>query len=45
MKVKEIEIQNKWYPKQLRKINPYIDKNIYRSTENVNLKTILSYKE
>ena len=31
--------------KQLRKINPYIDKNIYRSTENVNLKTILSYKE
>ena len=30
--------------KQLRKINPYIDKNIYRSTEKVNLQTVLSYQ-
>lgn len=31
--------------KELRKENPYIDKNIYRSCENVNLSTIISYKE
>lgn len=31
--------------KTLRKENPFIDKNIYRSTENVNLQTIISYKE
>ena len=31
--------------KELRKINPYIDKNIYRSTERVNLSTILSYQD
>ena len=30
--------------KELRKINPYIDKNIYRSTEKVNLQTILSFQ-
>ena len=27
----------------LRKTNPFIDKNIFRSTENVNLQTIISY--
>jgi len=31
--------------KQLRKTNPYIEKNIYRSLENVNLDTIISYKK
>ena len=30
--------------KELRKTNPYIDKNIYRSTEKVNLQTIISYQ-
>ena len=30
--------------KMLRKINPYIDKNIFRSTEKVNLQTVLSYQ-
>ena len=29
--------------KRLRKDNPYIDMNIYRSVQNVNLKTIISY--
>ncbi len=29
--------------RQLRKISPAIDKNIFRSVENVNLKTIISY--
>ncbi len=29
----------------LRKDNPYLDKNIYRSLENVNLDTIISYKK
>ena len=28
---------------QLRKVNPGVDKNIFRSVENVNLKTIISY--
>jgi len=31
--------------KELRKDNPYIDKNIYKSLENVNLDTIISYKK
>lgn len=31
--------------KELRKENPYLEKNIYRSLENVNLDTILSYKK
>lgn len=30
--------------KELRKKNPYIEKNIYRSTEKVNLQTIISYQ-
>ena len=29
--------------KRLRKDNPYIDMNIYRSVQNVNLNTIISY--
>lgn len=31
--------------KQLRKVNPKVDMNIYNSTRNVNLSTILSYKK
>lgn len=31
--------------KELRKTNPYLEKNIYRSLENVNLDTIISYKK
>ncbi len=30
---------------ELRKINPIIDKNIYKSTEKVNLQTIISYQD
>lgn len=31
--------------RELRKKNPYIEKNIFRSVENVNLKTIIAYKQ
>lgn len=31
--------------KELKKTNPYIEKNIYRGVENVNLDTIISYKK
>ena len=31
--------------KKYRQINPYVDKNIFRSVENVNLETIISYKK
>lgn len=31
--------------KQLRKVNPKVDMNIYNSTRNVNLSTIISYKK
>ncbi|MBE6009274.1 MAG: tRNA 2-thiocytidine biosynthesis protein TtcA [Lachnospiraceae bacterium] len=31
--------------RELAKRNPYIEKNIFRSVENVNLKTIIAYKE
>ncbi len=30
---------------ELKKVNPQVEKNIYRSSENVNLKTVLSYKD
>jgi tRNA(Ile)-lysidine synthase TilS/MesJ/rhodanese-related sulfurtransferase len=30
---------------QLRKTNPYIEKNIFRSVENVNLNTVIAYKQ
>ena len=30
---------------ELAKKNPYIEKNIFRSVENVNLKTIIAYKK
>lgn len=30
---------------QLRETNPYIEKNIFKSVENVNLKTIIAYKK
>ena len=31
--------------KQLKQVNPYIEKNIFKSVENVNLNTIISYKQ
>ncbi|MGN0291667.1 MAG: ATPase, partial [Lachnospiraceae bacterium] len=31
--------------RELREKNPYIEKNIFRSVENVNLKTIIAYKQ
>lgn len=31
--------------RELRKKNPYIEKNIFRSVENVNLKTVIAYKQ
>ncbi len=31
--------------KQLAKDNPFLEKNIFRSVENVNLKTVIAYKE
>ena len=31
--------------RELRKKNPYIEKNIFRSVENVNLNTVISYKK
>ncbi len=29
----------------LKKINPYIESNIFRSVENINLDTVIAYKE
>ncbi len=31
--------------RELRKINPYVESNIFKSVENVNLKTVIAYKE
>lgn len=31
--------------KQLHEINPYVEKNIFRSVENVNLNTVIAYKK
>ena len=31
--------------RNLRKINPYIEGNIFKSVENINLNTIIAYKE
>ena len=31
--------------RELKKTNPYVEKNIFRSVENVNLNTIVAYKE
>ena len=30
---------------ELKKTNPYIEKNIFKSVENVNLDTIIAYKK
>ena len=30
---------------ELKKTNPYVEGNIFRSVENVNLKTIVAYKK
>lgn len=31
--------------RELKKTNPYVEKNIFRSVENVNLRTVIAYKE
>ena len=33
------------YEEELKKLNPQVEKNIFRSVENVNLSTIIAYKE
>lgn len=40
---KRVEIKD--LIRQLKEINPYIESNIFRSVENVNLNTIIAYKE
>ena len=40
---KRMEIKN--LIKQLKEVNPYIESNIFKSVENVNLNTIIAYKE
>jgi hypothetical protein len=30
---------------ELKKVNPFVEGNIFKSVENVNLKTIIAYKE
>jgi tRNA(Ile)-lysidine synthase TilS/MesJ/rhodanese-related sulfurtransferase len=40
---KRVEIKN--LIKQLKEVNPYIEGNIFKSVENVNLNTIIAYKE
>ena len=40
---KRVEIKN--LIRQLKEINPYIESNIFKSVENVNLNTIIAYKE
>lgn len=40
---KRVEIKN--LIRQLKEVNPYIESNIFRSVENVNLNTVIAYKE
>lgn len=40
---KRVEIKN--LIRQLKEINPYIESNIFKSVENVNLNTVIAYKE
>ena len=40
---KRMEIKN--LIKELKKTNPYIEKNIFKSVENVNLDTVIAYKK
>lgn len=40
---KRMEIKN--LIAQLKKINPYVESNIFKSVENVNLSTVIAYKE
>uniref|UniRef100_UPI000A823CD4 rhodanese-like domain-containing protein n=1 Tax=Clostridium sp. NkU-1 TaxID=1095009 RepID=UPI000A823CD4 len=40
---KRMEIKN--LIRQLKEVNPYIESNIFKSVENVNLNTIIAYKE
>lgn len=38
-------IETKRLIRELKKTNPFVEKNIFKSAENVNLKTIIAYKE
>lgn len=38
-------IETKRLIRELKKTNPYVEKNIFKSAENVNLKTVIAYKE
>ncbi|MGN0482530.1 MAG: ATP-binding protein [Lachnospiraceae bacterium] len=40
---KRMEVKN--LIRELKKTNPYVESNIFRSVENVNLKTIIAYKD
>jgi tRNA(Ile)-lysidine synthase TilS/MesJ len=37
-------LETKKIIRELKKTNPYIEKNIFKSAQNVNLKTVLAYK-
>lgn len=37
-------LETKRIIRELKKTNPYVEKNIFKSSENVNLKTVLAYK-
>ena len=43
MLLKRLEI--KQLIKDLKKVNPFVEGNIFKSVENVNLKTIIAYKK
>ena len=38
-------METKLLIEQLRKVNPYVESNIFKSVENVNLNTIIAYKQ
>ena len=38
-KIREILI------KELKKVNPFVEQNIFKSVENVSLKTVIAYKD
>lgn len=38
-------LETKWLIAELKKTNPFVEANIFRSVENVNLSTVIAYKE
>lgn len=40
---KRVEVKN--LIKEMKKVNPYVEQNIFKSVENVSLKTIIAYKD